>query len=269
MTNIDYKILKSGYCYQNELCSIAKGKNHKTKFFAMAVLINHPQKGYILYDTGYSEYFYSAAKKFPYSLYGKITPVVIDDKTSLKNKLLKLNISPEQISYVIISHFHADHISGLKDFKNAKFICLENCYKNIKDKKGFFALKKAFLPDLLPDDFEKRLEFANNKSISDKFLPFREIYDIFNDGSVVGIELSGHAKGQMGIIIDKTFFVSDACWYSKSYRENLPPPLWVRLLLCENKTYLETLNKLHNFYKQHSDFKIIPSHCNEFWSNYA
>ena len=55
----------------------------------------------------------------------------------------------------------------------------------------------------------------------------------------------------------------------KSYRENIPPPLWVRLLLCDNKIYLDTLKKLNEFYKNHSDFQIIPSHCNEFWSKNA
>ena len=266
---MEYKIFKSGYCYQNEICSIVKGKNKKTKFFAMSVLIKHPKKGYILYDTGYSKEFYTASKNFPYSIYKKITPVVIDDKMDVKTKLLQTGITPEEVSYIIISHFHADHIGGLSDFKNAKFVCLESCYDDIKNKKGFSALKKAFLPELLPEDFENRVVFACKKISTEKFLPFDEIYDIFNDDSIYGIDLSGHAKGQMGIIFDDMFFVSDACWYSKSYRKYLPPPLWVRLLLCDNNVYLNTLKKLHSFHKLHPNFKIIPSHCNEFWSKYV
>ena len=269
MTDIEYKIFKTGYCFQNELCTILKGKNIKTKFYAMSTLIKHTDYGYILFDTGYSKRFYEATKKFPYSIYAKITPAVINEKDSIMSQLEKAGISSDEIKYIIISHFHADHIAGLKDFKNAKFLCFESAYKNIENKKGLCALKEGFLPDLIPDDFKNRVEFIKNKKNSDKYELFGEIYDIFGDESVIGIDLSGHAKGQLGIIVNDTFFVSDACWYSKAYRENTPPPLWVRLLLGKNKEYLKTLNKIHLFYKNHPEFKIIPSHCNEFWSKYV
>ena len=269
MDNIEYKIFKTGYCFQNELFTILKGKNKRTRFYAMSVLLKHPNLGYILFDTGYSKAFFSATQKFPYLIYAKITPVVINENDSIKSQLEREGVSYDEIKYIIISHFHADHISGLNDFKNAKFLCLERAYKNIENKKSFNALKNGFLPDLLPDDFDKRVEFIKNKKIIEKYKPFSEVYDIFNDGSVLGVDLSGHAKGQMGIIINNTFFVSDACWYSRAYRENTPPPLWVRLVLGKNKEYLETLKKLHLFYKNNPDFKIIPSHCNEFWSKYV
>ena len=147
---VEYKILKAGYCLQNELCSIIKGKNKQTKFYAMFVLLKHEKYGNILFDTGYSNYFYKASKNFPYSIYANITPVYIDEENSAKCQLEKLGIMPDEISYIIISHFHADHIAGLKDFNKAKFICLKSAYQNIKNKKNFSSLKEGFLPDLLP-----------------------------------------------------------------------------------------------------------------------
>ena len=269
MNNIEYKIFKTGYCLQNEIFAIMKGKNKKTKFYAMSVLIKHPKIGFVLFDTGYSKEFYNATQKIPYLIYGKITPVVINENDSIKFQLEKAGISSDEIKYIIISHFHADHISALKDFENSKFLCLESAYKNIKDKNGLIALKEGFLPNLLPYDFKNRVEFIKNKKIDNKYEPFGEIYDIFGDKSVLGVDLSGHAKGQLGIIIDDTFFVSDACWYSKAYRENTPPPLWIRLLFGNNKEYLKTLDNIHLFFKNHPEFKIIPSHCNEFWSKYV
>ena len=263
---VEYKILKAGYCLQNELCSIIKGKNKQTKFYAMFVLLKHEKYGNILFDTGYSNYFYEASKNFPYSIYAKITPVFTDKENSAKAQLEKLGIKPDKISYIIISHFHADHIGGLKDFNNAKFICHNEAYQNIETKKGFSALKEGFLPDLLPDDFNKRLVFIKNRIESNKFKPFNYYYDIFDDNSIIAFDLSGHARGQIGILVEDKFFISDACWHSKSYKDNLPPPLWVRLLLGDNKEYLKTLDKLHQFYQYHPDIKIIPSHCNYFWS---
>lgn len=271
MPQIEYKILKAGYCLQNEQYSIMKGKKKQTKFYAMFVLIKHSEKGYILYDTGYSTEFYNASNKFPYSIYAKVTPVCIKNEESAKVQLEKIGIKNSEIKYIIISHFHADHIAGLKEFPQAKFICIESCFKSIQSDKGILAVKKAFLPELLPDDFSERL-ITLDKKIQCNYEPFNECYDIFEDNSILGIDLSGHAKGQMGIIInaDKpVFFVSDACWYSSSYKKNLPPPLWVRLLLGNNKEYLKTLDKLHSFYKQNPNIEIIPSHCNEFWSRHV
>ncbi len=273
MTNLEYKIFKTGYCLQNELCSIVKGKNIRTKFYAMAVLIKHPTIGNILFDTGYTKEFYKAAENFPYSLYAKATPVIVTENDSVKKQLINFGIKPDEINYIIISHFHADHIAGLKDFKNAKFLCIEDAWNDIKNKKGFFAVKEGLLPDLLPDDFANRVEFISNKKNAAEYIPFNEVYDIFGDESILGVNLSGHAKGQLGIILNlpqnPVFFIADACWYSKSYRENIPPPLWIRLLLGNNKKYLDTLWKLHIFYNNNPNMQIIPSHCNEFWSNNA
>lgn len=266
---VEYKILKAGYCLQNEVCSIMKGKNKKTKFYAMFVLLKHEKFGNILFDTGYDTSFYEASKKFPYSIYAKITPVFIDKENSAEYQLEKLGIRADEVSYIIISHFHADHIAGLKKFNNAKFICIEAAYQNIMNKKSFSALKEGFLPDLLPDNFQERLMFLKNKIKSDKFKPFEYYYDIFGDNSILAFDLSGHAKGQTGILVEDKFFIADACWYSNSYKRNLPPPLWVRLILGDNKEYLKTLDKLHQFYENYSEIEIIPSHCNDFWSKNA
>jgi glyoxylase-like metal-dependent hydrolase (beta-lactamase superfamily II) len=157
--------------------------------------------------------------------------------------LEQLGIKSDEISYIIISHFHADHIAGLKDFNRAKFICFKEAYQNIKNKKSFFALKEGYLPDLLPVNFEERLIYIENKVESNKFKPFDYYFDVFGDNSILAFDLSGHAKGQCGLLVEDKFFVADACWYSNSYKKNFLPPLWVRMLLGDNKEYLKTLNK--------------------------
>ena len=263
MTKVDIKILKSGYCTGNKKNTLTNAKSEMQKFYAGFVLVEHPKIGKILFDTGYSNYFYEATKYFPYSLYAKITPVRIDEK---------IKLDAENIKYVIISHFHADHISGLKNFNNAQFICSKKAYSSIKRKKGLQAVLKGFIPDLLPNDFEERLLFIEDISKTTQVDIFEKGYDIFKDNSIIAVQLDGHTKGQIGIIINsnqgKKFFIADACWNSISYRENIAPPSYVLNFLGNKKEYLLTLNKLHNFYKNNSNIQIIPSHCPEFWSNY-
>ena len=43
-----------------------------------------------------------------------LTKVVID-----KNQEAKMQINPDEVSHIILSHLHADHVGGLIDFPNA------------------------------------------------------------------------------------------------------------------------------------------------------
>lgn len=243
---VDYKILQAGYCFQNRKNAIRGAKSEIIKFPANFALIKHEKHGYILYDTGYSEHFYAQTKQFPYCIYAKVTKVVCKKEHSAVNILKRFNISADEINYIIISHFHADHISGLRDFKNAKFICFENCYKEIKNNIGFKALLKGFIPKLLPDDFEERLMLLNNK-------------DIFNDNTLIAMDLSGHVIGQLGLLINnETLLASDACWQEENYKEMKLPPDWILNFLGNKKQYLKTVKKLHKLNKQ--GIKIILSH---------
>lgn len=271
---IEYEMFSSGYCQQLEKISLNNGKMKKIKFPALFSLIKHPTKGYILFDTGYSDYFFSETKKFPFNIYAAITPVQYSSDESAINQLKNKNITKEEINYIIISHFHADHIAGLKDFPNAKFICLKKAYDAIKTKKGISALKNAFIPNLLPKDFKSRvlfLEDNNSINITDKFSPFEVGYDVFQDSSIIAVDISGHAIGQMGIFFKdlnnkQTFLCADACWSTKAYKEHIPPNSIVKILNPQQDVYLLNLNKIHNLYKKDESIKIVPSHCSEIWN---
>lgn len=68
----------------------------------------------------------------------------------------KQGIGEEAVRYVVLSHFHADHTAGLRDFPNASILYKRGEYTAIKDL-GLLALVKAgCLPGLLLDDFEER-----------------------------------------------------------------------------------------------------------------
>lgn len=266
---IEHKMMWAGYCLQKEANSIKGGGNREIRFHALFVLLEHPQYGHILFDTGYGSCFYEATEVFPYSVYARVTPVFINEEDTAKSQLLKLGIKPEDVSYIIISHFHADHIGGLRDFPEAKFVCLESAYQAINKRTGIMALREGFLPKLLPDDFSDRVMFLREKTFSDEFSPFTYYYDVFGDKSILAFDLSGHASGQIGILSGKRFFVADACYHSDAYRKMLPPPLMVRMLLGSNREYLRMLSILHAFYQNHPDIEIIPSHCNEIVRKYA
>ena len=106
----------------------------------------------------------------------------------------------------------------------------------------------------------KTVKPASDKNIFGEF--FSEVYDIFNDGSVIGVRLDGHAEGQMGIYLPeyKIFFAADACWGEDILDEvkNMYP--LPRLIQNDFKKYSHTVTAIQKFSAAHSEVKIIYSH---------
>ena len=265
MKMLEFKLLAAGYCTAKESIAKVSGAKKNIRFYATYALIKHPEIGYILFDTGYSQEFFKATNKFPLSLYAKATKVYLQKHETAKETLIQLGVPLDQIKYVIISHFHGDHIGGLKDFPNAKYICSKSAWEEVKGSKGFGALFKGFLPSQIPSDFESRLQFIENSSLGKMDPDLGKINDLFGDGSVWTCPLEGHAKGQFGILFktktQNVFLIADAAWLKDNY-ENLDlPNSMVRLFFHSWKNFKESLMRIHLYHKSNPDTLIIPCHC--------
>lgn len=268
----EFHLLDGGYCTHKESMVLKTGRCCETKFPAMFACIHHEKFGYILYDTGYSKRFFEETTHFPYSVYAKLTPVHLSDEDCASAKLKKLSIQPEQINYIIISHFHADHIAAIKDFPNARFIYMQSAYDKLKSKSPFKALLHGFLPGLLPDNFEQRradVPFSAMTFAENDFKAF----DIFDDGSLTAVELPGHARGQIGLFFSfndkKIFLIADSCWMSESFEKNTHPSPLTYLIADNRRQYQQTLAKLQAFYLKNPHVIIIPSHCGRKFLDYV
>lgn len=261
---ITYQLFEAGYCTHCERMTLKNGRLKQCEYPGICALIKHPRQGYILFDTGYSDRFEALTQKFPASLYRRLTPVTL--KKSLKDQLLDNNIQPTDINYIVISHFHADHIGGLCDFPHARFICHHEALADIKGLMGFRALLKGFLPGLLPKNFYDRLIVLekNQVSLDAHLSPFTAGFDLFADGLLTAIALPGHAKGHIGLYFKAekdTFLVADSCWHQETFKA-LNYPSQLTYLIHQDKTaYLETIQKLHALYQKHTEMDILPSHC--------
>ena len=128
------------------------------KFPARAYLLEVGQRRW-LWDTGYAHYFQQHTQSGVFSLYRRMTPVYFDPAESLAHQLREAGYAEGDIRALIVSHFHADHIAGLQDFSHLDFICSGEGWQQTRGLRGFAALKRAFIPGLIPADFESRLQF--------------------------------------------------------------------------------------------------------------
>lgn len=260
---IEYQLFEAGYCTHCERMTLKNGRWKQCAYPAICALIKHPLQGYILFDTGYTARFNELTQKFPFSLYRRLTPMVL--KKSLKEQLTENNIQASEIKAIVISHFHADHIGGLKDFPNARFFCHPEAINDIRQKTGIKALLQGFLPGLLPKDFYERLVVLKNEvPLKSNLSPFTTGFDLFGDKQLIAIPLPGHAKGQIGLYFtaaQETFLVADSCWHQETFKEFVFPSNLTYLIHDNREAYQQTIKKLHQLFKNNKEIDIIPAHC--------
>jgi glyoxylase-like metal-dependent hydrolase (beta-lactamase superfamily II) len=132
-------------------------------------------------------------------------------------------------------------------------------------------MKYAFLRGLIPTDFDSRsheVDMTKPVLLSKEYAPFQTGFDLLGDGSIIGVELPGHALGQMGIFVREEsgklfFFVADAAWLKQAIVDNRPPHKIADLLFPDPEAYRTTLGNLHSYHLTHPDTIVVPSHCDE------
>lgn len=201
-TRVSVELLRIGHCRHCERMVRADGHWHAVEFPALSVLIRHPQRGALLYDTGYAEHFFRATDPLPERLYRWTTPVTLPAQERLQAQLARRDLALDDIGWCLISHFHADHVGGLRDLPTARFICLHADYAQLRAASRLGGLRRALLPQLLPDDFAQRVQFAEQapqRALGGAWKGLGVGYDLFTDGSVMAVALPGHVPGQMGL----------------------------------------------------------------------
>lgn len=276
-TRVRFELLRVGYCTHPECVAMRGGRWSATEFPALVGLIHHPTQGWMLYDTGYARHFHEATRSFPECLYRVATPVRLDPEEELLTQLAERGVAPGDIGMVMISHFHADHVAGLRDFGQARFLATRGEYEANGRRSRVARVRRAFLRDLLPDDFADRVEWMEDQpaiALSAGWGAFREGFDLLGDGSLVGIDLPGHTESQMGLAFaaegeGETFLVADACWKIEGLREQRPPSRLAHTLFADAARYAKTFAALCALHASPGAPRIIPSHCSTTWAGRA
>jgi len=259
-------MLDTGYCLAWEHHVLQGGRHKRIACHSLAALLRHPDHGWLLWDTGYAPRMLEVTKRLPYLFYRYATPLRLKPELAVIEQLARWKLLSRDINRVIISHFHADHIAGLLDFPTAELIATRAAYEDIASRDGFLALKRAYIPDLLPPDFRERAKLL--ESFEGLSLPaVGPTHDLFGDGSLLLIRLPGHARGQIGLLAHTErgtiLFAADGCWMRRSIRERRLPSRITHLFVDDPQAVRSTIYRLHDFARNCPDVLIVPSHCPE------
>jgi glyoxylase-like metal-dependent hydrolase (beta-lactamase superfamily II) len=260
----------AGYCFQNEYFT-GTGTYHWRKFQAVFVSFEHPVHGRCLIDTGYGPAFLEATRKLPGWIMRHLLYTPSRQPVFSEGYLQQLEIDTAQISHVFISHFHADHIGGLcvqgkNRFPNARLVHRVQPLQWLKTLNPWVQLDQGFLPQLLPDRFSQdgraieESAFTDNSAVTSLF----RTLDFWNDGSLILMDLPGHAIGHTGYLLNTDQgpigYVVDAFWDSRTFDQNRRLPWAARRVQHNLSDYESTQEKLRQF-RQMTGIPLSACHC--------
>ncbi|WP_028776358.1 MBL fold metallo-hydrolase [Shimazuella kribbensis] len=275
--NIKFELFDTGYCQQNQQMVFPSKKRGKMAFHSLVALLHHPAQGWMVFDTGYGKGFWDGTKSFPYRLYRYATPVHFHEEQEISAQLARNGVFPHDIKHIIMSHFHGDHTGGLWKFTESAIITHLDAINSIQNKKGFAAVVKGFLPHNVREIPPTQFRFIQDQrriQLDERFYPFTDGYDVFEDGSVIAVDLPGHAKGQIGIFFQSLehgiiFLCADSTWSRESLIKNEKPHRFTHFLMDNVVEFYDSFERVRKVYEMDNGITIIPTHCLQVYKEWA
>jgi len=264
---VSFDWIARGSCRHPEAMTITGGSLCPVTFPAMVGVIAHPERGIILFDTGYDPAFITATAHFPERLYRWATPVNIGADAQWQAWLAAHGIAEGDLAGTIVSHFHGDHVAGLGNLAHLPVWCARAGLDDLRTAGRWLRVRKGYLAQCVPADLQTHFfEEAPEIALPAAFAPFASGRDILGDGSLIAVPLPGHCPGHWGLALCTgegrfVLLAADAVWNGASISNRRPPPRITTALLGDTRNYLATLDLLHRAATRNGDLAILPSHC--------
>jgi N-acyl homoserine lactone hydrolase len=158
------------------------------------------------------------------------SPAPTAPKSSLVEQLAQLHLTPEQITFVGISHYHGDHVGQVASFPQATLLIGKGDWDVLNDPK--------------PNPGVNVANFSHWISGGGKVEPLAGDKDVFGDGSVIMLNTPGHTPGHHSLLVklkDKgnVLITGDLARFHENFDSNGVPTF--------NTSRAETLASLDRF----------------------
>ena len=184
-------------------------------------VIKHP-KGNVMFDTGNNDKIIDDPSYWGPN-FAALKPVNTPD-VSIESQLARIDMKPDDMTYVVVSHMHLDHGGNVGKFPNSTLIIQRD------------EIEYAMFPDepfaggFIPGDVaELRSDIGVQKPNAIPMLVLEESdLDIFGDGSIVVKRARGHTKGGQMLVVrlpntGTIILTGDAVYFRDNVTKSIPP----------------------------------------------
>ncbi len=240
-----------------EAMVVSTGSFFKRRYLAQnAVLITHPA-GDILIDTGLGR---EIDQQFEENGFFDKQLFTYHDVNPAVNQMTQAGYNFNQLKRIIPTHLHWDHASGIEDFPGVPVWVQKAEYNQAMEGSAPAFLHSQMDSETISWNF---LELPINN-----YEGFEKSLDVYGDGSIILVDISGHSAGQVGIFLTissgkRFFFIGDTTWTIKGVEDNAGRPAmlsWLVQFNWSDKLNMKRIQTIHELDDKSADLTIVPAH---------
>jgi glyoxylase-like metal-dependent hydrolase (beta-lactamase superfamily II) len=169
------------------------------------VYVLEHERGLVLFDTGQDRASVTDPHYFPRgplgAIYGRLARFEIGEGDTLTAQLASAGFDIADVTTVLISHLHQDHIGGLRELGHADILIARDELDDLSRPRGELrGLLRKHIE--LPGLHWKPFEFVPMAGLE----PFSTGYDVFGDGALVALPTPGHTPGSLSLLVRRPNF---------------------------------------------------------------
>ncbi|UHA74833.1 N-acyl homoserine lactonase family protein [Paenibacillus sp. 481] len=222
-------------------------KSKKHHFPVSVYFIEHP-KGNVLVDTGWSEDIRTKQQQHLGRLTMSMYHGVLPEGTSVREQLHAHGYTARDIDIVMLSHLHADHVSGIQHVANAKNIVTSDIEWNEAQK------AVGYIRSMWDG---VRINTFSLKAIP--FGPYKLGLDVFDDGTLYFVYTPGHTKGLCSVLVQTNqgwvLLAADVGYAEQSWQERILPGT-----MANKEEAALSLNWVRDFAQRDDCFAVLANH---------
>lgn len=216
-----------------------------------AYLVDHPDEGLLLLDTGLHPSFAERRTGNFGLLLGSMVKTHTEKGQDIASQLTAIGLSLDRVRNVILSHLHLDHPSSLPLLKGSAGVRIFADPAELSAAGKPFSLLKGYIRSHLDGLHCRPLTY--NMAVA----PFDEVADFFGDGSVFAIRTPGHTPGHVSVLLNVAggpiLLTFDAAHREANLKESLPP-------IGDYNSALDTVVRLRRLLDRFPEMRAVYSH---------
>jgi len=222
-------------------------------------LVRHPSLGNILVDTG----LHPSVLRNPRDKFGRLTArhYRVEEGEDIVSQLRERGLAPTDIAFVVLTHLHEDHASGIEEFPEARFVFSATEWEGATT--GSFPQLRGYNRSHYDYAFEYyTVDF--DADFIESYGPFGRSFDLFGDGSVRLAYTPGHSAGHTSVILRlprRDFVIVGDAAYDWQQLEGKAEPTMIE----DEHNFRRSLRELQAYRRTYPYALMVPGHDPEFW----